>query len=59
MLYSVPGFITTISTAMWAKEHLPNLEIIDVGEELHYAQESEPALMGESISTWLRSIKGE
>lgn len=56
MLYSIPGFITTIATVMWAKEHLPNLEIVDIGEELHYAQESDPVLMGESISVWLQSI---
>lgn len=57
MLYSVPGYITTIATAMWAKEHLPKLEMVDVGEELHYAQESNPLLMGETISVWLQSIE--
>lgn len=57
MMYSVPGFITTISTVMWAKENFPNIEIIDVGEELHLAQESNPTLMGEEISIWLQSIE--
>lgn len=57
MLYSVPGFITTMATVMWAKENLPNIEIIDVGEELHYIQESDPAAMGESISIWLQAIE--
>lgn len=57
MLYSVPGFVTTMATAMWAKENLPRLEIIDIGEELHYAQESNPSLMGESISAWLQGIE--
>jgi haloalkane dehalogenase len=57
MLYSVPGFVTTIATAMWAKNHLLNLEIADVGEELHYAQESHPELMGETISAWLQGIE--
>jgi haloalkane dehalogenase len=57
MLYSVPGFITTIATAIWAKDHLPNLEIIEIGEDLHYAQETNPALMGEAISVWLQSIE--
>ncbi len=57
MLYSVPGFITTMETAMWAREHLPNLEVADVGEELHYAQESNPELMGETISIWLQGIE--
>ena len=57
MLYSVPGFITTIATVMWAKENLPNMELIDVGEELHYIQESDPATMGESIGIWLQAIE--
>lgn len=56
-LYSVPGFITTIATAMWAKDHIPNLEIIDIGEELHLAQESYPGLIGETISVWLQSVE--
>lgn len=57
MLYSVPGFITTIATAMWAKENLPHLELIDIGEELHLAQESYPELMGKTISVWLQGIE--
>ena len=57
MLYSVPGFITTIASAMWAKENMPNLEIEDIGEELHLAQESCPELIGESISIWLQGVE--
>ncbi len=57
MLYSIPGFITTVATLMWAKEHFPNLQIAEVGEDLHYAQESHATLMGETISAWLQSIE--
>jgi len=57
LLYSVPGFITTIATVMWAKESLSNLEIVDIGEEFHYAQESDPELMGETISVWIQGIE--
>lgn len=57
MLYSVPGFITTIATVMWAKENLSNLEINEIGEELHLAQESYPQLIGETISAWLQGIE--
>ena len=57
MLYSMPGFVTTIATVKWAKEHLPNLEIVDVGEALHYAQENNPTLMGEAISIWLQGVE--
>ena len=44
---------------MWAKEHLPHLEIGDLGEELHFAQESMPQLMGELISAWLQAVEQE
>jgi len=57
MLYSVPGFITTIATVIWAKENLPNIEITDIGEELHLAQESNPRFMGGTISAWLQAIQ--
>ncbi|HEX4045669.1 MAG TPA: haloalkane dehalogenase [Gammaproteobacteria bacterium] len=57
LLYSVPGFITTIETVMWAKEHLPHIEIVDIGEELHLAQEVCPELMSETISVWLQGIE--
>ena len=57
LLYSVPGFVTTIATVMWAKEHLPKLEIVDIGEELHLAQESNPTLIGEAISVWIQTIE--
>ena len=57
MLYSVPGFITTIATVMWAKEHLSQLEIVEIGEELHLAQESYPERIGEVISIWLQGVE--
>lgn len=57
MLYSVPGFMTSFATALWAKENLPKLEMIELGEELHMAQESYPSIMGESISVWLQSVE--
>jgi hypothetical protein len=57
LLYSLPGFVTTIGTAMWAKDHLSHLEIVDIGEELHYAQESNPESMGENISIWMQGLE--
>lgn len=57
LLYSMPGFITTMATVMWAKSHFKHLELIDVGEELHLGQESNPEMIGESISIWLQGIE--
>ncbi len=57
LLYSIPGFITTIGAIMWAKEHLSHLEVVGVGEDLHFGQESNPRLMGEAISVWLQGVE--
>jgi len=57
MLYTIPGFITTMDSIVWAKKHLPQLEAIEVGEDLHYGQESNPVVMGETISVWLQGIE--
>lgn len=57
LLYSIPGFITSIATVMWAKENLPQLEIVEIGEELHLAQESNPKIIGETISIWLQGLE--
>jgi len=57
LLYSIPGFITTIATIKWAKDHLPNLEIVDIGEELHLGQESYPELIGKAVSVWLQGVE--
>lgn len=57
LLYSVPGFLTTMTTIIWAKEHLKNIELADLGEELHFAQESCPQVMGETISVWLQGVE--
>lgn len=57
LLYSVPGFMTLIASVVWAKENFPHLEVADLGEALHFAQEISPRLMGETISIWLQGIE--
>lgn len=52
MLYAVPGFVSTMSTVHWAKEHLSHLTMVDIGEALHYPQESQPALVGKVMQEW-------
>lgn len=57
MLYTIPGFNTTVDTLVWAKENLKNVFLADVGEDLHYAQESNPELMSDKIIRWLKALK--
>lgn len=52
MMYAIPGFTTTIDTVRWAKDHLPNLTLVDIGDALHYAQESNPEKVGNELATW-------
>ena len=46
-----------MSSATWAKNNFPNIELIDVGEGLHYAPETNAQIMGESISIWMQGIE--
>ena len=52
ILYAVPGFITPINTVKWVRDHLPNVELCDLGEGLHFAQETDPIKFREAISNW-------
>jgi len=57
MMYSVPGFVATVETLVWAKDHIPHLELAEVGEEMHYAHISSPMLVGQTVSAWLQGIE--
>jgi haloalkane dehalogenase len=56
MLFAVPGFNTTINTVHWAKDHLPNIEIVDIGDGLHYAQETSPTKIGFVLKRWYNAL---
>ncbi len=57
LVYGIPGFATTIETIAWAKESLPKLSVVDVGEALHYPQETHPQAISEALHDWLESIE--
>ncbi|ACJ20284.1 haloalkane dehalogenase [Coxiella burnetii] len=52
MMYAVPGFVTTMATVQWAKEHLPNLTLVEFSDVLHFAQESIPDIFSEELRKW-------
>jgi len=52
MLYAVPGFITTIDTVSWAKDHFSNLTLDALEDVMHFVQESEPDLFSEKLLHW-------
>ncbi len=52
MMYAVPGFITTMETIEWGKEHLKNLTLVALQDALHFAQESVPDQMSKALREW-------
>ena len=55
--YSEPDVDDFYRAVKIFEENIPHLEIVDIGEALHYAQESNPTLMGEAISIWLQGVE--
>lgn len=58
ILYAVPGFITTIDTVVWCRQHLKNLTLVDLGEALHFAQESSPDAFSDALLEWYQDFRG-
>jgi haloalkane dehalogenase len=56
MLYAMPGFNTSIADIVWAKEHLPNLEVVEIDDALHYAQESRPEEVSAALVDWYTQL---
>lgn len=56
MLYAMPGFITTIDTVLWARDNLPQIDIVELGEALHFAQETMPDRFASLLNNWLAKL---
>ncbi len=56
LIYTVPGFITTIRSVVWCREHLPNLTLADLHEGLHFVQEYNPEAFGQALLDWYQNI---
>lgn len=56
LMYAWPGFITTMQTVSWAKEAFPALTSVDVGEGLHFIQESNPEAFCHAFLAWFMHL---
>lgn len=57
MMYSNPGFTTSMDTVNWCKSNLPNLSLADLDEGMHLAQETNPQLFSQILSDWYIKIR--
>ena len=56
LMYAMPGFITTMDTVMWARDNVAELEVAELGEAMHFAQETMPQVFTDVLQAWLKSI---
>lgn len=56
MLYTTPGFLTTMDTVQWCSENFPNLQLGDLEDGLHLPQESNPQMFGQILRDWYLKI---
>jgi haloalkane dehalogenase len=56
LFHANPGAIITPSEVDWCREHMRELETVDLGAGLHYLQEDPPHEIGEQLAAWYRRV---
>lgn len=56
LLYAIPGFTTSIGAINWARDHLTNLTIMDIGDGMHFAQETNPKQFTMCLQKWYKTL---
>jgi len=56
LFFANPGAIINSPDVDWCKEHLKNLELVDIGEGIHYVQEDNPHLIGKELARWYQNL---
>ena len=56
LFYATPGLIIDSQYVDWCKQNIKNLELVDIGEGLHYIQEDNPHLIGEELAKWYQNL---
>lgn len=52
LMYSMPGFLTTMESIQWCRENYPNTKVVDLGDGYHFAQETDPNNFAEKLRDW-------
>lgn len=58
LLYAHPGFLIRERELGWCLKNLSNLEVVDVGEGIHFIQEDAPHTIGRELAGWLEGLQG-
>jgi len=56
LLSAQPGALIPPEYAQALSEHLPNLQVVDIGPGVHYVQEDNPDGIGQAVASWLQNL---
>ncbi len=56
LFYATPGCNTPPEIVEWAKNHMHNLQTIDIGPGFHFLPEDNPTLIGQELSKWYKTL---
>ena len=59
LFHATPGAVLPASLVEWSSTNLNNLEIVDLGEGIHFLQEDHPHEIGRKLSDWYRTLGGD
>ena len=57
LFYASPGAIIKKEELAWCRENLSNLETVDLGEGIHFFQETHPDRIGSGLSKWYAGLE--
>lgn len=52
LFYGTPGAILTPPDIAWCRENMANLHSVDIGDGIHFIQETAPDLIGTELAKW-------
>ena len=56
LFYAHPGGLINEKSVEWCRQNLKNLTTVDIGEGIHFVQESNPHKIGEELANWYRDL---
>lgn len=59
LLYSIPGFVTTIENIIWCRKNLKELSVVDMGDGLHFVQEYNPEAFAQALQAWYTTLNNK
>jgi len=56
LLYGNAGIAIKEAEVGWCRENLANLQVVDLGDGIHFLQETHPDLIGKELSKWFVAL---